>query len=265
MKNRVPRSCFAQLLFWERFPCFHHSFWLLSQGFCKEELPWDGRSPSQWSDCAWGAPRVQERVGFASSLSFKLGKLHFAVSRVTAGEMGSWTMWASPAKIPLELEISGSVGRRGMGSCQMHASPSLKAAVSPSSPGEPKGHFQLLMASWNCSQPALFPRVQLLSNPAVVGAVPCFMTEVSRSDPRCWCLYFYPCPFKKNVVILLSTSWLLIIFENLIPLKWLRALHKSPVASAEVFSVGCRSKTPVRISSSLIRVWFCRVAVPSLC
>lgn len=36
-----------------------------------------------------GAPRVQERVGFASSLSFKLGKLLFAVSRVTAGEMGS--------------------------------------------------------------------------------------------------------------------------------------------------------------------------------
>lgn len=88
-------------------------------------------------------------MGFASSMSFKLGKLLFAVSRVTAGEMGSGTMWASPAKIPLELEISvsGSVGRRGMGSCQMHASPSLKAAVSPSSPGEPKGHFQLLMAS----------------------------------------------------------------------------------------------------------------------
>lgn len=75
--------------------------------------------------------------------------------------------------------------------------------------------FQLLMASWNCSQAALSPPCPVSKQSCCGGGCAVFY---DRSDLRCWCLDSHPCPFKKKVVIL-------IIFEYLIPLNWLRALH----------------------------------------
>lgn len=212
----MPQSCLAQLLFWERFPRFQPSFWLFSQGFCTEGLPWGCWTPFQ--PCL-GAPQVQLYSGSASSMSLELGKVFFAVSRVTAAEMGLWTVWACPAQIPEELKApSGSGGCWG----RLRLLPNgcitfpvtCRVSQPPRGPQRPPpiahGQLKMLPAS-------LFPHVQLLSNPAVC-CVPW-----QRSAGACISTHS---PSNNGVI------W--IIFDYLIPLKWLRALHKSPVASAEV-------------------------------
>lgn len=202
-------------------------------GLLWEELLWE------WGSPFWPCPGLLNSSftpGFASSLSCKFGKALCAVSRVTAAEMGSQIVWVSPAKTPMGLEIWDFCG--GTGSCQMDASHSLWPAGSPSSPGQPKGHS-------SCSWPAGIAHRQPFCPPCPVSKQSCCGAGCAvfydRSDLRCWCLDSYPCPFKKKVVIL-------IIFEYLIPLNWLRALHDHQWHLQKCF---------LR-ASSLTRLWFCR-------
>lgn len=149
-------------------------------GLLWEELLWE------WGSPFWPCPGLLNSSftpGFASSLSCKFGKALCAVSRVTAAEMGSQIVWVSPAKTPMGLEIWDFCG--GTGSCQMDASHSLWPAGSPSSPGQPKGHSSCSWPAGIAHRQPFPPHVQSLSSPAVVGAVLCFMTEVTW-DAGAW-------------------------------------------------------------------------------